>query len=402
MKKVYQIIAVLALSVSTVGAFGQAAQHFLMPKGHHGKTMTMSSNTHSILRTQAGPTGVILDWDSADATIWGAAYYHNQGELMNTHYVYPNDTAGGNYNTVNYVTVAFDSMFDAYTQTGYPAPSSIKIDSLYVPFAQVNHSGIDDTLDIKVVKVDGNGYPTATQLMDTMIIGTNIGAGSSSLIAFAVWGPNKVISGKGFAVTLKYMGSKMDSCYFIYGFGSFTNNCTFGSGVVLAQNTFWSTVHESTPFVANSFVLWNQYSSYGTLPDNTGADIYYDCNSDGNYTSGTDGLSYFQNINIYAMVDLDPPSGVNEVASKGFSVGQNYPNPFNNNTEISYNLTKSANVQFTVCDMTGRELVSNNYSTVAPGQHVINLQASQFTPGIYFYTFNVNGNKVTRKMVITQ
>ena len=61
-----------------------------------------------------------------------------------------------------------------------------------------------------------------------------------------------------------------------------------------------------------------------------------------------------------------------------------------------------SNVAFSVYDMTGRELVHNNYTTVAPGNHVITIQANRFTPGIYFYSFNVNGTKVTRKMVITQ
>ena len=48
-------------------------------------------------------------------------------------------------------------------------------------------------------------------------------------------------------------------------------------------------------------------------------------------------------------------------------VGQNAPNPFNQNTQIKYNLTRSSDVVFTVHDLAGRELVRNNYTTVAPG-----------------------------------
>ncbi len=177
--------------------------------------------------------------------------------------------------------------------------------------------------------------------------------------------------------------------------------CTFGSGATLANPTSYNPIHATNPFVANSFTKWTQYASYGTLPDNTGANIFYPCNGDANYVQGTDGDNFYQDINIFALVDLDP-SGINEVNSPGFSVAQNYPNPFNVQTQINYNLTKSSDVVFSVYDMTGRELMNNSLSTVAPGQHTINISANQFTPGVYMYTFNVNGNVVTKRMVITQ
>jgi len=94
--------------------------------------------------------------------------------------------------------------------------------------------------------------------------------------------------------------------------------------------------------------------------------------------------------------------GVNNIPAPEFSISQNTPNPFNQSTVIKYNLTKSSNVVFTVYDMTGRELTNSTYSTVAPGQHSIELAANQFTPGVYLYTFNINGVKVTKRMVITE
>jgi len=173
--------------------------------------------------------------------------------------------------------------------------------------------------------------------------------------------------------------------------------------------------------MTNSFVTglyWYNSAGFGgngsqmTLPKatpasgagkwiNSGGQQFY------NFTPG--GCSGFifwpstQNIGILLSVSYNDVTGLKEVsADNEFSVNQNYPNPFNKSTEITYNLTKSSNVAFSVYDMTGRELVHNNYTTVAPGNHVVTLQANQFTPGIYFYSFNVNGTKVTRKMVITQ
>jgi hypothetical protein len=94
--------------------------------------------------------------------------------------------------------------------------------------------------------------------------------------------------------------------------------------------------------------------------------------------------------------------GVKSINQSGLFVDQNYPNPFNKTTQISYTLTKSSDVTFSVYDMTGRVLINNVYTNSGAGDHTITLSANTFSPGVYFYTFNVNGNKVTKKMVITE
>jgi len=394
-----------------VGAFGQNASDLSVPAIHRSNVTLKGGNFASQLHRNTsnlrttGQTGVLLNYDSADATIWGAAaYFHNQGELMNAHYTYPADTVGKNFNCINSISVAFDSMIDPYVPMTYTVASKIRIDTIYIPIAQFNHSGINDTLDVQINSCSAKGYPQAAVLLDQKVIGTTgIGGASTLNINFLKVPFNQTITATKFAVTLVYSGSKVDSCYFIYGFGYFKGSCP-GPGVTLANTTNFrpiATTAGTGQFNANSFEVWNQYKSFGTLPDATGANIYYDCNGNGKYDPGVDGTSYYQNINIIAMVDLDP-SGIDEVAANQFSVGQNYPNPFNKTTQITYNVTKSSDVVFSVYDMTGRELVNNTYTTVAPGQHVISLAANQFTPGVYFYTFNVNGVKATKKMVITQ
>jgi len=85
-----------------------------------------------------------------------------------------------------------------------------------------------------------------------------------------------------------------------------------------------------------------------------------------------------------------------------FSVGQNYPNPFANTSQIKYTLLKSSDVDFSISDMTGRILITNVYSNASPGEHLISLNANLLSPGLYFYTFNVEGMKVTKSMIITK
>ncbi|HTB06995.1 MAG TPA: T9SS type A sorting domain-containing protein [Bacteroidia bacterium] len=414
MKKVYQIIALAGLSFMTIGATAQTlsvshpnnkVQHSVLKGSFHTSKKAMASGTY------------ILNYDSADASIFestGGTYVNNQGEVMNTKYAYPADTTGNgskpssffqNNNCINFVTVAFDSIWDPYQVAGVSSTTvtNLQVDTLVIPIVQTNHSGHMDTLEVQLNSVDANGYATATKLADTMWIGTTLGAGSDAFIANVEWGLNRVITGAKFAVTVKYYDyTKLDTCWFIYGFPSFTGPCPTGS-FSLADTSAYSIVKTTAAggeFWANSFLLYNEYASYGTLPDKTGANIFYDCNGDGKPDAG-DGFAYEEDINVIAMVTTNP-NGINEVSANGLAVAQNAPNPFNKNSQINYNLTKSSDVVFSIYDLAGRKLVENAMSNVAPGQHVVNLNANEFTPGVYFYSFKVNGNVVTKRMVITE
>ncbi len=221
MKKVYQIISTVALSLLAIGSFGQNA-NLSVHKSMQQASPKFKNDFRYQLKRIAGTPGVSLNWDSADDFIYSPSYSLNQGQMMNMHYNWPADSS------INYCVVAFDTMFDPYAQTYYADPTKIKIDTIYVPIVQVNHSTVADTLDVQINSVTNIGYPTSTVLLDTMIVSTNISSlNSTSLIDFLHIGFNKTITAKKFAVTLKYYGSHADSCYFIYGFPNFCGRCLY-------------------------------------------------------------------------------------------------------------------------------------------------------------------------------
>lgn len=84
-----------------------------------------------------------------------------------------------------------------------------------------------------------------------------------------------------------------------------------------------------------------------------------------------------------------------------FSLSQNYPNPFNPTTNIEFSLSKSAPVNLTVFDITGRQvrsLVSNkNYTS---GKHSVQFDASNLSSGIYIYRLQVNGEVFMKKLTL--
>ena len=69
---------------------------------------------------------------------------------------------------------------------------------------------------------------------------------------------------------------------------------------------------------------------------------------------------------------------------------QNYPNPFNPATEISYELVSEAEVELTVYDVTGREVVSLKEGAVqSAGTHTARFDGSQLSTGVYLYQLEV-------------
>lgn len=360
---------------------------------------------------------IFLDYYMADSAMYGPNNFIGmQGQLINSAYNYPADTTNSykatsmffmNYDCINAISVAFDSIIGYSEDT----IALTQIDTLYLPIVQVNHSGLNDTLDIQITTVDEQGYPfTNTYEIDTLIIDSNhinnIGAGNDYTVKIIKWNlSNYPLHGGRFAVNVTYLDStKQDSCWFIYGYGSFLNTC---SNKVQGTNYFAKTTHfsniDATPkdFFANSFAQWNEYASRPFLPDKTGDNVYYPCDTSiHTFNPATDGVNYLQDIDIAAQVLFTSYLSIPALHLAGISVNQNYPNPFNNLTIINYNLVKQADVSLKVIDLMGREIASQSYGIMSPGQHSISLNANNLSAGVYFYSITSSGYTITKKMVV--
>ncbi len=89
--------------------------------------------------------------------------------------------------------------------------------------------------------------------------------------------------------------------------------------------------------------------------------------------------------------------GVKELSENGYSLGQNTPNPFTGQTTIVYELAKDAKgVKLEVYDVTGRTVYAAAQPNTA-GSHSTIL--SNLKSGMYFYSLQVDGNIITKKML---
>ena len=91
--------------------------------------------------------------------------------------------------------------------------------------------------------------------------------------------------------------------------------------------------------------------------------------------------------------------GINELTKAvEFNV---YPNPANAAFNLSFQLSDAAKIKYQVTSITGAVLISEYEKTYSEGAHVFTINAdSQLSAGIYFINVELNGVKISRKIII--
>jgi len=105
---------------------------------------------------------------------------------------------------------------------------------------------------------------------------------------------------------------------------------------------------------------------------------------------------------VYACVDptIIGIKKVKEFKSSHF-ISQNTPNPAEGKTTINYTIAANASVvSFTVTDVLGNVVYTENKGTVNAGAYSVVLDTEAMNSGVYFYTLTVNNQKETKKMMV--
>jgi hypothetical protein len=83
-----------------------------------------------------------------------------------------------------------------------------------------------------------------------------------------------------------------------------------------------------------------------------------------------------------------------------FKLSQNYPNPFNPSTIIEYEIPEDAFINLTLFDMLGNEIKTLLSEQKSKGIYKIQINADDFSSGIYFYRLKTDKFSEIRKMVL--
>lgn len=116
------------------------------------------------------------------------------------------------------------------------------------------------------------------------------------------------------------------------------------------------------------------------------------------------GLTVYSQVMVYRdTVKVTPPISVpREADAQAIQLGINIPNPVTHLTTIPFEIPQRANVEITIHDPLGLILMRRDLGRLSAGSHSLELDLSGTPAGSYFYTINVDGVKLTRRMTVVR
>lgn len=106
-------------------------------------------------------------------------------------------------------------------------------------------------------------------------------------------------------------------------------------------------------------------------------------------------------LNAVQVKLTDIVTGINEV-NQNASILSIYPNPTNSLTNIEMDLRNSNRVELSVYDMTGKEMLSQNYGVMTQGKQRIQLELDNLSNGFYFINIKVGDQMITKKVSVVK
>ena len=188
--------------------------------------------------------------------------------------------------------------------------------------------------------------------------------------------------------------------------------------------------HDTTPYGAN--IVTARIKNFGTTPL-TSCDVKYYVNTSSNSVTETwtgpavnigdsvdftftqtynAPIGYYQ---VCAMTllpnDVDPTndktcktvlsSSYEEILANGMKLWQNVPNPASENTMVEYEIPTAGKIRFEIVDVLGQSVKVIEEKAVA-GRHTIDFDANKLAAGIYYYSLEFDGYRLTKKMIINK
>jgi len=123
------------------------------------------------------------------------------------------------------------------------------------------------------------------------------------------------------------------------------------------------------------------------------------CPSPPNYTGGSSSISPATTLSYY-IIKINPAVGIKEeVTSRSLNI-TNVPNPFTNKTTIKFTVKDEASAKISVYNLLGDKVFEDKIKTTY-GDNGYELDASNWSNGMYLYTIQYKNFSETKRMVLT-
>lgn len=207
---------------------------------------------------------------------------------------------------------------------------------------------------------------------------------------------DSVVKGQSKTLTIKIQGGSAIAG----GFNIAALNGTLNVGSDAGVQKIGSELTHTTPKLFSSgSVTWT--FNY-TAPNNTGWDTLYACGNSVNNNGQSSGDTW--NFLIRFPVKVYNPTSIkntNEIVN-GFELKQNYPNPFNPVTNIKFSVPNEGFVSLKVYNITGKEISTLVSDNLKSGVYTVDLNASEWSSGVYIYKLTTNDFTSTKKMTLVK
>ena len=94
------------------------------------------------------------------------------------------------------------------------------------------------------------------------------------------------------------------------------------------------------------------------------------------------------------------PVVYNIAESKSFKIKNSYPNPFNPTTNLTYEVEKAGDLKVVVHNVLGQQVAELYNGYKAYGSHSLTWDASNMASGVYYITFELNGQIDNSKVML--
>jgi hypothetical protein len=95
------------------------------------------------------------------------------------------------------------------------------------------------------------------------------------------------------------------------------------------------------------------------------------------------------------------PDGIVEELANGMKLWQNMPNPASENTVVRFEIPSAGMVSFEIVDILGNTLMNTQEKKIA-GIHTIEIDVNSLANGVYYYSVEFDGNRLTKQMIINK
>lgn len=157
-----------------------------------------------------------------------------------------------------------------------------------------------------------------------------------------------------------------------------------------------------------------QFNANGTPAGNTFIIPNQDIAS-GLTNIGTDGTDYYLSwldhrkgeiySNLFAKKISSAATAISLTTKKPpteIVLDEPYPNPFNSSTTIRFFLPRLSNIRIEIYNIIGEKIKTLSNEISEPGEHVITLDATDFSSGIYLLRFYAEDIIITKKLFVTK